>query len=158
MDKNKLPTIPEYFRAYVDKTVDLDATPSIPCPFHNERTGKSFSYSRQLGIWRCFGACHRGGDVFQLHKLNYKLGSTREAKESLYKLYGLNLVSQLTFEREKVEPDLKDAYRRRVYTAALGLAKDVEDWLELDYIVSQVPYDVTQLEDFCIQRGVYING
>ncbi len=157
MDSPRLPTIPEYFRDYVDKSVDLETTPSIPCPFHNEQTGKSFSYSRQLGIWRCFGACHCGGDVIQLHKLNYKLQSNQEAKESLYKIYGINLIGELKFEREEVKPDLRDAYRRRVYTAAVNVAKTVDDWLELDYVVSQVPYDVVQLEDFCIHRGVQIS-
>ena len=35
------------------------------CPLHTERT-PSFHVSTDLGLWRCFGACQRGGDVITL--------------------------------------------------------------------------------------------
>ena len=63
---NKLPSIPAYYQTYVDPKVNLENTPSIPCTFHNEVSGKSFSYSNTLNVWRCWGACHCGGDVIDL--------------------------------------------------------------------------------------------
>ena len=159
--KDKLPSIPTYFKLYVDPKVNLDETPSIPCPFHNEVSGKSFTYSRQLNVWRCWGACHCGGDVVDLHKLNYKFRSKEEAKRSLCNLCGISITNNLTFEKEEIKVNDEDVHRRRVYSAAVKLAENsenVNDWLELDYIVSKVPYDVKELEVFCAARGVLFNS
>lgn len=152
--ESKLPSIPDYFKRYVDPKVDLNETPSIPCPFHNEVNGKSFSYSRQLNIWRCFGACHCGGDVVDLHRLNYRFRTRDEAKKSLYRDYNISLVDELTFKKEEVFVEPKVVEQRYVYGVAVNLAKTVDDWLELDYIVSKVPYDVGELKAFCAARGV----
>lgn len=150
----KLPTIPQYFRQYVDSSVDLDSTPYQPCPFHQEQTGKSFSYSKKLGIWRCFGACHSGGDVVALHRLNYKLKSEEEALNSLCALYGIkNEAETPTFEREEVQVDKNRVHRLSLLAFANSLAKTTEDYLELDYIVSKVPFDTKELEVYCTVRG-----
>lgn len=154
---DKLPSIPMYYKQYVDPKVNLDETPSQPCPFHNEVSGKSFSYSRDLGIWRCFGACHCGGDVIDLHKINYRYKSRKEAETALYKLYGISLQEEISFEKEEVEVNEADVHRRRVYGTALRLATTPDDWEELDYVVSKVPYDVKELETFCATRGVLFN-
>lgn len=155
---NGLPTIPEYYKQYVDPKVDLNVTSSQPCPFHDEKTGKSFSYSKNLNVWRCFGQCHCGGDVIDLHKLNYRLKSREEAKASLYNLYGLKVENNLTFDYEVPEVNEEEVYRKRVYALAVNLAKEPDDWLELDYILSKVPYDVTELEVFCNVRGVLLTS
>lgn len=157
---SKLPSIPEYFKQFVDSTVDLEVTPSIPCPFHKETHGKSFSYSKALGIWRCFGACHSGGDVIALHKLNKHFKSREEAASSLYKIYGVTFTEELEslMEDRKVEPDLTDAHRRRVYSAALRVAKTPDDYDDLDYILSKYPFDVKELEVFCSSRGALVSA
>lgn len=155
---SQLPSIPDYFRRYVDPKVNLDETPSIPCPFHNEVSGRSFSYSRQLNIWRCFGACHCGGDVVDLHKLNYRFRTKEEAKKSLYHDYGINLIPNPSFEKEEVFVDPKEVFRRHAYGTAVGLARTVDDWLELDYLVSKVPYDEKELAEFCSARGVVLKS
>lgn len=150
-----LPSIPDYYRQYVDPKVDLNTSPSQPCPFHDEKSGKSFSYAKQLGIWRCFGQCHCGGDVIDLHRINYRLKSREEAKESLYKILGISITKELSFEKREVEVDDKDIYRRRVYSLAVSIARNSDSgvWLELDYILSKVPYDVKELEVFCSRHG-----
>lgn len=152
----ELPSIPAYFKTYVDSNVDLEITPQLPCPFHEEKSGKSFSYSRQLGVWRCFGACHCGGDVVDLHRLNYRMKTRDEAMQALCKIYGVDMHKDLTFEKKEVNVDLREVHRKRVYAAAVGLAKTPDDYVELDYIMSKVPYDVTELEVFCSSRGFRI--
>ena len=150
---DKLPTIPDYYKKFVDPAVDLNLVKSLPCPFHREKTGKSFSYSKELGVWRCWGQCHCGGDVIDLHNLNYGFKSRDKAKESLFKLYDIKMEETLTFEQEEVEVNPKDVYRRRVYSLAVQLATEPDSWLELDYILSKVPYDVRELEVFCASKG-----
>lgn len=152
--KDKLPSIPRYFKMYVDPNIDLEVTSNIPCPFHMEKTGKSFSYSKQLNVWRCFGACHCGGDVIELHRLNYRLKNRDEAKQSLYKILGISLVDEIKFDKEEVHVDEKEVQRRRAYAVAVSIAKTPDDWDELDYILSNVPYDVGELEVFCAARNV----
>lgn len=157
-ENDRLPTIPEYFKKYVDPKVNLNDTPHIACPFHNEVSGKSFSYSAQRGIWRCFGACHAGGDVINLHRQNYHMKTREEARKSLFTLYGIPLVVKPDFTKKEITINESDVQRRRVYAAALSLAKTPKDWLELDYIVSKVPYDVHELEVFCSSRGVLVDS
>lgn len=151
---NKLPSIPAYYQTYVDPKVNLENTPSIPCTFHNEVSGKSFSYSNTLNVWRCWGACHCGGDVIDLHRLNYKLKNREEAKKSLYSICGISVEDTLTFEKEEVKVNDNEVHRLRVYSAAVKVANTPDDWDELDYIVSKVPYSVEELEVFCNTRGV----
>ena len=155
---SKLPSIPEYYKKYVDHKVDLNSTPHIPCYFHDEQSGKSFSYSPELHKWRCFGRCHCGGNVIDLHRLHYKLKDYEEAKKSLFKLCGIKLEETISFVKEEVEINEKDVYRRRVYSLAVKLARNPDDWLELDYILSKVPYDVKELEVFCTTRGHVITS
>lgn len=156
--EDRLPSIPSYFKTYVDPNVDLDLTSNIPCPFHMEKHGKSFSYSKQLKVWRCFGSCHCGGDVVDLHRLNYRLKNRDEAKKSLFNLLGIDYKEQLNFDKKEFEIDEADVERRRAYALAVELAKTPDDWDELDYILSKVPYDVKELEVFCATRGVLITS
>lgn len=150
---SKLPTVPQYYTQYVDSKVDLNETPYQPCPFHGEVNGRSFSFSKQMGIWRCFGACHSGGDVVDLHKLNYRLKTKEEALKSLCALYGIELNEKPNFVVERPEVNEAEVYRRRALAIAMSLAKTPEDYIELDYIVSKVPYDVKDLEIFCSSHG-----
>lgn len=153
----KLPTIPQYFTQYVDSKVNLENTPSIPCPFHNEKSGKSFSYSKQLGIWRCFGACHAGGDVISLHKLNYHIATDEEALKSICRLYGVNPVVEPRREKVSLKVDENEVKRRRLLANACQVAKTPDDYVELDYIVSKYPYDAKELQVFCSARGRIID-
>lgn len=154
---NKLPTVPQYYKQYVDNKVDLNEMPYQPCPFHGEISGRSFSYSKQLGIWRCFGACHAGGDVINLHKLNYKLKTREEALKSICSLYGIDVEEAPSFEYVKPEIDENEVYRHRALACAMQMANTPDDYIELDYIVSKVPYDVKDLEIFCSARGYLLS-
>ena len=143
---SSLISIPEYFTRFIDRSIDLTKTPKICCPFHEEDT-PSFSYSSEKGLWRCFGACKVGGDVIALHQKNYRLRSRREAEDSLYKLLGLRTEGF----RRQVERGVADEHAAAftaAYAKAVMVACTVEDWDELDYIMSQYPPEASRLEAF----------
>ena len=127
----RLPTIPEYYRDWINKNVDLEYNPKQCCPFHKEDT-PSFSYSAEKGKWRCFGSCKCGGDIIDLHKKNYHLRSRTEAECSLKNLY--HIVDKIELKRENVNLFVDDdkITQEVIYQKALLLANNVEKWLELD--------------------------
>ena len=138
-------TIPEYYKKFIDSTVDLVQSPKQCCPFHVEDT-PSFVYSPDKHIWRCFGACKIGGDVVTLHQVNFKLKNRHEAEKSLYDLLGIKLPSTLN----QLEPILDKEFinSRILYNRALTCAKSIDEWLELDYIMSQYPVEDIKLQEF----------
>lgn len=142
-------TIPEYFSRFIDPKVNLDQTPKICCPFHNEDT-PSFSYSPDKGIWRCFGACHFGGDVIAMHQKHYNLRNRQEAEKSLYRLLGYKEPANPIAARQAVvvEPNEREVRLKAAYAQAIMVATTPDDWDELDYIMSQYPQDPVLLESF----------
>ena len=150
MDKiiGRLPTIPEYYREYINKQVDLESEPKQCCPFHNEDT-PSFSYSADKGVWRCFGSCHCGGDVIALHKKNYGFKSVDEAKRSLYELYSVKDEIDFNQAENMISAVNTDTVEKMLlYNKALLIANDVDKWLELDYIMSKYPLELADLRTF----------
>ena len=143
-------TVPEYYKRFINRNVDLTLEPKQCCPFHKEDT-PSFSYSPERGTWRCFGACHAGGDVIELHKLNYHLKSREEARASLLSILGIK--EEVTFEVKRPEPNENEVRKRLLYHKALECARDVDSWLELDYIMSIYPLDLDKLDTFIKRRA-----
>lgn len=139
-------SIPEYYRRYINSKVDLTETPKVCCPFHEEDT-PSFSYSVSRGVWRCFGACHKGGDVIALHQANFHLRTREEAEKSLYKLLGIKKEIPIpTVSKVEVDPREVEEHVRKA--KAIAIAQTPEQWLELDYIMSMCKYNDKQLDEF----------
>lgn len=150
---SKVIAIPDYWHDYVNANIDLRAMPKQPCPFHGEEHGESFSYSPERDYFSCFGKCHVfGGNVVQLHMLNYKINDYDKAEESLARLYGISLEKDITFTKPEVHVNERDVSFRVAYAQACGLAKTPDDWIDLDYIMSQYPPSVDELEMFINAR------
>lgn len=150
---NNLISIPEYYKRFINGSVDLSIEPKQCCPFHKEDT-PSFSYSPERGTWRCFGACHVGGDVIDLHKKNFKLASREEAKLSLMHILGIK--EEVTFVRERPEANMEEVRKRSIYRKAVQCAATPEDYEELDYIMSFYPLNVQKLETFIRRHGLEV--
>lgn len=138
-------TIPEYMQQFMG--IDISTVHSIACPFHNEQHGKSFTYSPEKDIFRCWGSCHTGGDVYNLHKLHYRLKSRAEAVKSLNKILGLqNVQSAPSFNPITPKVNEESIEFQVLYAQACQRAKTVDDYLKLDYILSKIPCDLSELE------------
>lgn len=145
--RGRLPTIPEYYADLIDNSVDLTAVPKQCCPFHKEDT-PSFSYSPAKGVWRCFGGCHCGGDVIDLHRKNYHLRTREEAKKSLNKLYGIvERVEVPKYAEHDYYVNDTRVFDNATYITVRKKANTVERWLELDYVMSQTPVETYALDE-----------
>lgn len=148
-----LPSIPEYYRDHIDSSVDLVEESKQCCPFHKEDT-PSFSYSAERKRWRCFGSCKVGGDVIDLHKVNYKLSTREEAKKSLEKLYGVTtnmsspiIGATIVVDEHRIEFDT-------LYNRCLMNATSIDRWLDLDLAMSKFPVETIELESLLIKWGI----
>lgn len=134
---NKI-TIAQYFNNYVKSKDQLkeDEDSKLCCPWHEEDT-PSFTYSAKRQLWRCWGACGCGGNVIAMHKKNYGLATDEEAINSLFELLHIDK-TDLTLEKSKPRDyNVSDVEYASAYQKALMVAKTVDDWLELDYLMSQ---------------------
>lgn len=140
-------TVPQYFSKFIDNKVNLEITNKVCCPFHNENT-PSFSYNPSTGKWRCFGACKTGGGVIEMHRMNYKLNSNKEAEKSLCNLLGVPYevntsldmnIEAFTLNDDNIELD-------KIYSKCLLNCNSIERQIELDYVMSIFPVDVIRLK------------
>lgn len=142
-------TVPQYYTKFIDNKVNLDETTKVCCPFHKEKT-PSFSYIPSTGTWRCYGACKTGGDIVDLHKMNYKLKNKIEAENSLYAVLGMQRPKSKTIEdlkNEQVFIDQDNVELDRIYHLCLVHATTPDRWVDMDYAMSLYPVDVLRLKD-----------
>lgn len=143
----RLPSIPEYYKEMIDNKVDLNLEPKQCCPFHAEKT-PSFSYSREQGKWRCFGACHCGGDVVDLHKKNIRAHTRKEAEESLCEIYHVDRTVIISARGSYLDyVNEERVLSKTLYNKAILKADRPERWLQLDYVMSKYP-----VEDYSLQE------
>lgn len=150
------PTVPEYYQEFINNNVNLLDNPKQCCPFHSERT-PSFSFNPESGRWTCFGACHASGDVIEMHRRNYKLESYDEAKKSLDSLYEVEAPKDLhdVIDIKTRYVDQDKVYDEVLYQKALTLTNGlVERWLQLDYVMSVIPFERWRLQELVNEWSV----
>lgn len=105
--------------SYIGRTVSLKKagrTYKACCPFHNENT-PSFVVDPDKGMWRCYGACATGGDLFAF--VMKRNGWTfAEALRELAREAGVELKPQTP--EQKQQADRLDKLR--------GLLKEAAAW------------------------------
>ncbi len=151
-----LPTVPEYYKTYINPKVDLAMTPKQCCPFHKEDT-PSFSYDGRTGRWSCFGQCHAHGDVIEMHRRWFHLTTPEEAEKDLRHRYKVPMptIKDKMFELKRDTLIPQDKIDMNVnYASAILNAKTPEQWLELDEIMSEVPVNESALIRFNYKYGI----
>ncbi|MFH1328121.1 MAG: CHC2 zinc finger domain-containing protein, partial [Candidatus Bathyarchaeota archaeon] len=93
------------FERYYKDVAKLDVTSENAeelhgrCPFHGDETTVSFSVNKKTGLWKCFGTCHEGGNVFQFHAKRFNKSLSECEKDinvamGLYKTISNDVVSK----------------------------------------------------------------
>ena len=150
----RIPDVPTYFSRMINPNVDLLRDRWQCCPFHSEKT-PSFSYDVRTGKWRCFGACHTGGDVYELHRKNYHLRTREEAVQSLHSLCGIVEEKKLKAAYSEFKINDEKINEEVIYQKCLMNANTIERWLELDYVMSKTPVDINELKSLLIEWNAY---
>lgn len=154
LDKNgNIPDVPTYYARMINANVDLLRDRWQCCPFHTEKS-PSFSYDIRTGRWRCFGACHTGGDVYDLHKMHYHLRDREEAVRSLNVLCGVVEKKELKVAYNDYKVNDDKVADEAAYQKCLLYADCPERWLELDYVMSKVPVDINELRELLTEWRV----
>lgn len=148
-------TVPEYYKKFINSKIDLTETSKVCCPFHSEDT-PSFSYNASTSKWRCFGSCKAGGGVVDLHRMNYKLKSNSEAEKSLCKVLGIPIqkISSIDHLNEPVVIDDESVELDRIYNLCNLHANNIDRWVDMDYVMSIYPVDITRLKDMLNDWGI----
>lgn len=130
--------IPTYSKKYINPEWNLDEEPLQYCPWHEDGSKKSWSFSKERGVFRCFGQCKVGGNVIALHQKNFNLHSKDEAIESLRELLKIPK-EEISFKIRKPEVvnNFKVDYDTAYLLALRKAEKSDDDFIELAYIMSQ---------------------
>jgi hypothetical protein len=77
----------KYYRtiANLDITSETNSELKARCPFHDDSTA-SLSVNKETGVWKCFGSCDEGGNIFQFHARMFKMSLAKTEKDILIKL------------------------------------------------------------------------
>lgn len=148
--QGRMPTVPEYYKAFIDPKVDLTESPKQCCPFHKEDT-PSFSYDFRTGRWSCFGACHAHGDVVDMHMRWYKFKDRNSAEQDLARKCNVNIAEQPIQMKEDVLVNEKKVDRDTLYLLCCNLANSPERYCELDEIMSVYPVTEDSLYNLYIK-------
>ena len=146
-----LPTVPGYYKDWINSKVDLASEPKQCCPFHKEDT-PSFSYDVRTGRWSCFGACHMyGKDVIDMHQKKFHFSTRAEAENDLYEKYHIpkkSIAEKLADAQSVFEMGSNQINADVLFCKACMLAKCPDDWVRLDCIMAITPVDTQDLKQF----------
>lgn len=150
MISGRLPTVPEYYREFINPEVDLTERPKQCCPFHKEDT-PSFSYDLRTGKWSCFGSCHAyGKDVIEMHMRWGRFNSRAEASQDLVRKYNIPIDKTYT-KKEDVLLNMHKIDGIVLQAQAKRLANNPYRWIELDEVMSEYPVDNDKLYNLVIE-------
>lgn len=148
-----MPTVPEYYRAYIDPNVDLTEVPKQCCPFHKEDT-PSFSYDMRTGKWSCFGACHAyGKDVIDMHMRKFRMSSREQAERDLAIKCGVR-AETLTLKQEDIFINPKVTDTKAMIAKLCLFANTPRRWVQLDKVMETIPVNPDDLYNLLIEWDI----
>ena len=151
---NEIKSKIDYYEWYKQYLPELKHTGSYrafsPCCFHNE-TKPSLCIDTVQGLWRCFGSCNTGGDIFSFYMKYFNVSFT-EAVQNIAEQYGVEL---------EVDPEVQKEieYKKALFGITKIITNKYEQALENDlnawnYLTKIRNIRPKIIKEFQIGRGI----
>lgn len=77
----------KYYKEFASLDITAESGDELRshCPFHNDNV-TSFSVNIKTGLWKCFGSCNEGGNIFQYHAKRNNIDIKKAKKDIEIKL------------------------------------------------------------------------
>ena len=146
--------ITDYYEWYKQFLPELKQTGSnrafTPCCFHSE-TRPSLCIDLNYGMWRCFGSCNTGGDIFSFYQKLYNV-SFSEAVQDIAEQVGVTL--EIDPEVQK-ELELKKNQCKANKIICDNFIKRLQETPEaLNYLINERGFTRTTINLFKLGVGI----
>ena len=149
--KSKITDYYEWYKQYLPELKQTGSNRAFtPCCFHSE-TRPSLCIDINYGMWRCFGSCNTGGDIFSFYQKLYNV-SFSEAVQDIAEQVGVTL--EIDPEVQK-ELELKKNQCKANKIICDNFVKRLQETPEaLNYLINERGFTRTTINLFKLGVGI----
>lgn len=149
--KSKITDYYEWYKQYLPELKISGSNRAFsPCCFHSEMK-PSLCIDLNYGMWRCFGSCNTGGDIFSFYSRYFNI-SFSETVETLAEQFGVTL--EVDPEVQK-EIDLKKRQCKANEIICLNFMDKLEKTPEgLNYLINERGFTRSMIKAFKLGVGI----
>lgn len=149
--KSKITDYYEWYKQFLPELKHSGSNRAFsPCCFHSE-TKPSLCIDLNYGMWRCFGSCNTGGDIFSFYSKYYNIPFS-ETVETLAEQFGVTL--EIDPEVQK-ELELKKNQCKANKIICDNFVKRLQETPEaLNYLINERGFTRTTINLFQLGVGI----
>ena len=149
--KSKITDYYEWYKQFLPELKHSGSNRAFsPCCFHSE-TKPSLCVDLNYGMWRCFGSCNTGGDIFSFYSKYYNIPFS-ETVETLAEQFGVTLEVDPEVQREL---ELKKNQCKANKIICDNFVKKLQETPEaLNYLINERGFTRTTISLFQLGVGI----